>query len=53
VASAIADEASTSVYSLVFMMKRRKKKGFFGLLSKSVTESVIRMVDCPVVTILV
>ncbi len=53
VAAAIAEEASTSTYSLIFMMKRRRKTGLLGSLSKSVTESVIRMVDCPVVTILV
>lgn len=53
VASAIAEEASTSKYSMIFMMKRRRKKGILGLFSKSVTENVIRNVDCPVVTILV
>ena len=53
VASAIAEEASTSNYSMIFMMKRRRKKGILGLFSKSVTESVISNVDCPVVTILV
>ncbi|MFW9956348.1 MAG: universal stress protein [Candidatus Thorarchaeota archaeon] len=53
VAAAIAEEASTTTYSLIFMMKRRRKTGLLGSLSKSVTESVIRMVDCPVVTILV
>jgi len=53
VEEAIAEEANTSEYSMVFMMKRRQKKGFFGRLSKSVTENVIRNVDCPVVTILV
>ena len=53
VPDAIAEEASSSEYSLVFMMKRRKKRGIFGSFTKSVTESVIRNVDCPVVTILV
>ncbi|KXH75338.1 MAG: hypothetical protein AM326_09050 [Candidatus Thorarchaeota archaeon SMTZ-45] len=53
VSSAIAEEAGTSKYSMIFMMKRRRKKGILGLFSKSVTESVIRNVDCPVVTILV
>ena len=53
VSSAIAEEAGTTKYSLIFMMKRRRKKGILGLFSKSVTESVIRNVDCPVVTILV
>jgi nucleotide-binding universal stress UspA family protein len=38
---------------MIFMMKRRRKKGILGLFSKSVTENVIRNVDCPVVTILV
>ena len=53
VASAISEEAGTSKYSMIFMMKRRRKKGILGIFSKSVTESVIRNVDCPVVTILV
>jgi nucleotide-binding universal stress UspA family protein len=53
VASAIAEEASTSKYSMIFMMKRRRKRGLLGRFSRSVTESVIRNVDCPVVTILV
>ncbi len=53
VSSAIAEEAGTSRYSMIFMMKRRRKKGILGLFSKSVTENVIRNVDCPVVTILV
>jgi nucleotide-binding universal stress UspA family protein len=53
VEEAIAEEANSSEYSMVFMMKRRRKKGFFGRFSKSVTEAVIRNVDCPVITILV
>jgi len=53
VASAIAEEAGTSRYSMIFMMKRRRKKGLLRFFSKSVTENVIRNVDCPVVTILV
>jgi nucleotide-binding universal stress UspA family protein len=53
VASAISEEAGTSKYAMIFMMKRRRKKGILGLFSKSVTENVIRNVDCPVVTILV
>jgi nucleotide-binding universal stress UspA family protein len=53
VADAIAEEASSIDYSMIFMMKRKKKKGLLGHLSKSVTESVIRNVACPVVTILV
>ncbi|MFW9959039.1 MAG: universal stress protein, partial [Candidatus Odinarchaeota archaeon] len=53
VADAITEEASSTDYSMIFMMKRRKKKGLLGRLSKSVTESVISSVDCPVVTILV
>jgi nucleotide-binding universal stress UspA family protein len=53
VEEAIAEEANSSEYSMVFMMKRRQKKGFFGRFSKSVTENVIRNVDLPVVTILV
>ncbi|MFW9976312.1 MAG: universal stress protein [Candidatus Thorarchaeota archaeon] len=53
VSSAIAEEAGTSKYSMIFMMKRRRKKGILGLFSKSVTENVIRNVDCPVITILV
>jgi nucleotide-binding universal stress UspA family protein len=53
VEEAIKEEAKSSEYSMVFMMKRRQKKGFFGRFSKSVTENVIRNVDLPVVTILV
>ncbi|MFW9963145.1 MAG: universal stress protein [Candidatus Sifarchaeia archaeon] len=53
VSSAIAEEAGSSNYAMIFMMKRRRKKGILGLFSKSVTENVIRNVDCPVVTILV
>lgn len=53
VADAIIEEANSNDYSLIFMMKRRKLKGFFTRFSKSVTETVIRDVDCPVVTILV
>ena len=53
VPDAIAEEVKSSEYSFVFMMKRRKKRGIFGSFSKSVTESVIRNVNCPVVTILV
>jgi nucleotide-binding universal stress UspA family protein len=53
VSSAITEEAGTSKYSMIFMMKRRRKKGILGILSRSVTESVIRNVDCPVITILV
>lgn len=53
VASAIAEEASTYKYSMIFMMKRRRKKGLLGRFSRSVTENVIQHVDCPVVTILV
>jgi nucleotide-binding universal stress UspA family protein len=53
VEEAITEEAKSSEYSMVFMMKRRQKKGFFGRFSKSVTENVIRNVDLPVVTILV
>jgi nucleotide-binding universal stress UspA family protein len=53
VEDAIAEEASSTEYSFIFMMKRRKKRGILGSFSKSVTESVIRNVDCPVVTILV
>ena len=53
VAEAIAEEASSMEYSMIFMLKRRRKQGLFGWLSKSVTEFVIRNVDCPVITILV
>lgn len=53
VEEAIVEEAKSSEYSMVFMMKRRQKRGFFGRFSKSVTENVIRNVDLPVVTILV
>ncbi|NHJ14261.1 MAG: universal stress protein [Candidatus Thorarchaeota archaeon] len=53
VEEAIAEEGGSGEYSMIFMMKRRKKKGLLGRFSKSVTEAVIRSVDCPVVTILV
>jgi nucleotide-binding universal stress UspA family protein len=53
VADAIAEEASSADYSMVFMMKRRKSGGLLNRFSKSVTEAVIRNVDCPVITILV
>lgn len=50
---AIEEEVRSAEYSMLFMMKRRQKKGFFGRFSKSVTEKVIRNVGIPVVTILV
>jgi nucleotide-binding universal stress UspA family protein len=53
VGEAIVEEAMSSGYSMVFMMKRRRKKGILGRFSRSVTEYVIGNVDCPVITILV
>lgn len=53
VPDAIAEDASSTDYSMIFMMKRRRKRGVLGFFSRSVTESVIRHVSCPVVTILV
>ncbi len=53
VADAIIQETQNADYAFVFMMKRRKRKGIRGLFSRSVTERVIRYVECPVVTVLV
>ncbi len=53
VSDAIIEEVSSSPYSLVFMMKRRRNKGFLGFLQKSVTEEVIRSVECPVISVLI
>ncbi|MFW9907018.1 MAG: universal stress protein [Candidatus Thorarchaeota archaeon] len=50
---AIIEEANSSRYSLVFMMKRRKKSGYRRILHKSVTEAVINHIDCPVISVLV
>ncbi len=50
---AIIEEANSSHYSLVFMMKRRKRRGHRIFPQKSVTESVIRDVECPVISVLV
>jgi nucleotide-binding universal stress UspA family protein len=50
---AIIEEANTSHYSLIFMMKRRKRRGHQILPRRSVTESVIRDAECPVISVLV
>ena len=50
VKDAIVEEAQDSRYSMLFMLKRRKRR---KRLSKSVTEEVIRRVQLPVVTMLV
>ena len=53
VSDAIIEEVNSSPYSLVFMMKRRRNKGLMRFFQKSVTEAVIRSVDCPVISVLV
>ncbi|MFW9920597.1 MAG: universal stress protein [Candidatus Thorarchaeota archaeon] len=53
VSDAIIEEVNTSSYSLVFMMKRRTNKGLGRYLQKSVTETVIRSIDCPVISVLI
>ncbi len=53
VSDAIIEEVSLSSYSLVFMMKRRQNKGIRRYLQKSVTETVIRNIDCPVISVLI
>jgi nucleotide-binding universal stress UspA family protein len=50
VKDAIIEEASDPRYSMLFMLKRRKRRKRF---SKSVTEEIIGHVQLPVVTILV
>ncbi|NWF97033.1 MAG: universal stress protein [Candidatus Thorarchaeota archaeon] len=50
---AIVEETYARGYSLIFMMKRRKRSLSEKLLGRSVTEEVIRRVKTPVVTILV
>ncbi|RDE10946.1 MAG: hypothetical protein C4K47_10740 [Candidatus Thorarchaeota archaeon] len=50
VKDAIIEEANDPRYSLLFMLKRRKRR---KPLSKSVTEEIIGHVQLPVVTILV
>ncbi len=49
VVDAIVEEALSSNYSFIFMMKRRRKTTIF---SKSITEQVIRRVNTPVVSVL-
>jgi len=52
-ADAIIEEAHSCEYTFVFIMKRRKRKGAKRLMSESVTDKVIRTVECPVVIVLV
>lgn len=51
VVSAIVKEAMRSEYSIIFMMKRRTKKGLLGRFTRSVTESVVKRVETPVVIV--
>jgi len=53
VKDAIVEEAHGCRYSMLFMMKRRKRRGVRSHFLRSVTEEVIRRVECPVVTVLV
>jgi nucleotide-binding universal stress UspA family protein len=53
VADAIVEETQQSEYSFVFMMKRRRREGLRGLLSRSVTDEVVRRAECPVVSVFV
>ncbi len=51
VVSAIVKEAMRSEYSIVFMMKRRRKRGLLGRFARSVTESVVKRIESPVVIV--
>jgi nucleotide-binding universal stress UspA family protein len=51
VATAIVREAKRPEYSVVFMIKRRRKKGLLGRFTRSVTESVVKRVETPVVIV--
>lgn len=53
IVDAIVDEANTSEYSFVFMMKRRMTRGIRSFFSKSVTQHVIKHVEVPVISVLV
>lgn len=49
----IVTEANSGNYSVVLMMKRKMRKGLGALLQKSISERVIRSVNCLVLTTLV
>ena len=50
VAEGIVEETESDGYTAVFMMKRRTKKGWRGLLTRSVTQRVVRRANCFVMT---
>lgn len=51
IVSAIVKEAKRPDYSVVFMIKRRRKRGLLGRFAGSVTESVVKRVETPVVIV--
>lgn len=50
VAEGIIDETETDGYFLVFLMKRRFKRGWRQLFKRSVSGRVVRFVNCLVLT---
>lgn len=50
VAEGIIDEAGTGGYLLIFMMKRRFKRGWRDMFKKSVSGQVVRLANCLVLT---
>ena len=50
VAEGIVDEAEIGGYSIIFLMRRRFKKGWRSLFSRSVSVRVVRDANCLVLT---
>lgn len=50
VAEGIVDEAGTGGYLMIFMMKRRFKRGWKDIFKKSVSGRVVRLANCLVLT---
>ena len=50
IAEGIIDETESDDYAAVFMMKRRTRKGWRGLFTRSVSQRVVRGANCFVMT---